>query len=101
MMFAHDNGDQFPQTFEQISAYLKSTDQPSIDASQYEIVYEGALGALTNASATIVVREKQAFQTPNGAWARTYGFADGHAEVHVSADGNFEVYERKNMVSLK
>jgi prepilin-type processing-associated H-X9-DG protein len=45
-----------------------------------------------------VLKEKQAWQTPDGKWVKTYGFADGHAEIHTEPNGNFDDYEKDRMV---
>jgi prepilin-type processing-associated H-X9-DG protein len=37
-------------------------------------------------------------QTTNG-WAKAYGFADGHAEIHSAADGNFADWEAQHIVA--
>lgn len=31
--------------------------------------------------------------------ARTYGFADGHMEIHHSPEGDFEAWERERMIA--
>jgi len=35
----------------------------------------------------------------NGGWTRTYGFADGTAQIHVEPDGNFEAWEKEHMIA--
>jgi len=42
-----------------------------------------------------VMREKKAWRTANGTWARAYGFADAHSELGITANGNFEKWERE------
>jgi prepilin-type processing-associated H-X9-DG protein len=44
----------------------------------------------------IVLREKEAWQSVYGQWAKTYAFADGHSEIHVEADGDFNAFEARH-----
>jgi prepilin-type processing-associated H-X9-DG protein len=46
----------------------------------------------------IVVREKDAWQAADGGWLRAYAFADGHAEIHKAADGNFQPWEAQHII---
>jgi len=48
---------------------------------------------LTDPGSVIVVRERQSWLTPEGYWAKTYGYADGHTETHMPTDGNFERWD--------
>jgi hypothetical protein len=64
----------------------------------FEIVYVGSLTNLTNAAETVVLREKRASRTRDGKWQKTYGFADGHSEVHTEPDGNFDDWESQHIV---
>ncbi len=64
--------------------------------NQFDIFYTGSLNALTNGN-IIVIGESQA-QPVSGGWVKTYGFADGHSEVHKEADGNFEAWEKQHMI---
>jgi len=62
----------------------------------FELSYQGSMSNLYNAGNfhdVIVVREKQPWQAPNGGWRRTYGFADGHSEIHASDNGDFSDWE--------
>jgi hypothetical protein len=61
-------------------------------------MYKGAINEITNPQSIIVVREREAWQTPDGGWARGYGFADGHSEIHKSNDGNFQPWEAQRLV---
>jgi hypothetical protein len=44
---------------------------------------------------TIVMREKEAWRTTKGTWAKAYCFVDAHSEVAVTVDGNFQNWERE------
>ncbi|MDB6015547.1 MAG: polymerase, sigma-24 subunit, subfamily [Pedosphaera sp.] len=101
MMSADKNQGQFPTNFEQAAAFLP--DQAKVETNlfsdQFEIVYQGGLNKLTNAPNVIMLREKQAWQTPDGKWAKIYGFADGHSEMHAKVDDDFDTYEKAHIVS--
>jgi precorrin-2 methylase len=99
IMFAGDNNDQFPTNFSQISSLTKGmTNQTSgIGTEAFEFVSAGLLANNQNAN-KIILREQIPFRTTDGKWARTYGFGDGHVEVQISDDGNFDTFEQKHMV---
>jgi RNA polymerase sigma factor (sigma-70 family) len=105
--YAQDHQMQFPTNFDQVSAYLESALRTDLNpgetlrdkaafaqsTNQFEIAYQGALNQITKWASTIVMREKEAWLSPNGSWNRTYGFADGHTEIHHADDGNFGPWE--------
>ncbi len=103
--YASENQNQFPTNFDQISRYLPAVFQhlpvPTSDldgfiqaTNQFEIVFHGSFDdALTHPGSVVVVRERQAWLTPLGFWAKTYGFADGHCETHTSTDGDFKRWD--------
>jgi prepilin-type processing-associated H-X9-DG protein len=37
-------------------------------------------------------------QVRDGTWQKTYGFADGHAEIHTEPDGNFDDWESQHII---
>jgi hypothetical protein len=96
-MYARDNQGQIPTNFEQVAVYLpkETYTQTNVTTDQYEIVYQGSLNTITNPGNVIVIREKQAWTSDSGGWSRAYGFADGHSEIHLSRDGNFEPWEKQ------
>jgi prepilin-type processing-associated H-X9-DG protein len=74
------------------------TNQTSgIGTEAFEFVSAGLLANNQNAN-KIILREQIPFRTTDGKWARTYGFGDGHVEVQISDDGNFDTFEQKHMV---
>jgi len=95
-LYADDHQNQLPEQFEQLAPYLSRMSRIT-GSNAFEIVYSGPLAGITNPSALIFVREQQAWQRPDGRWAKTYGFADGHAEVHTEPDGNFESWEKERL----
>ena len=109
--FAFENNGQAPASFAQAQAHYekaKTRARPgqvgvsaragayykSLTPEEFEIVFQGSLPALTNPANTIVIREKQPRQLPDGRWARCYGFADGSTVQHAEPSGNFDAWER-------
>jgi hypothetical protein len=101
MAYANQNQGQFPTNFDQAASFLPNEDQSqsNLAPDQFEIVYQGSLNQITNPQATIVIREKEAWQTSDGGWVRGYSFADGHSEIHKAADGNFQAWEQQHMIA--
>jgi RNA polymerase sigma factor (sigma-70 family) len=101
LLYANDNQEQFPANFDAVAPYFDPN--PSglarSNLNSFEIVYQGSPTNITSPSSIIVVREKQAWQTSTGKWVKTYGFADGHSEIHTEPDGNFDAWEQQHMVS--
>jgi len=96
ILFANENQQQFPASFEQAAPFFKEDLAPI--ALNFEIVYVGSVTNITNAAGTIVLREKHATPTRDGRWQKTYGFADGHAEIHAEPDGNFDPWESQHLI---
>ena len=101
MMYAADHEDQVPTDFEQAKGFLDKKARAELEtaAEQFEIVYQGKWSQAKNPSKTVVLREKQAHQMPDGKWVKVYGFADGHSEIHKEADGNFEAWEKERILA--
>lgn len=96
ILFAAENQQQFPATFAQAAPFFKEGLEPI--EMNFEIVYVGSMTNITNAAGTVVLREKHAWQTRDGKWQKTYGFADGHAEIHTEPDGNFDDWESQHII---
>ena len=114
-LYAEKNQGQFPVSLDQAAPFLP--DEAKVEANlaadeslpytpkfgltpdRFEVVYQGALADIANPASIIVFREKQAWPRSQGGWNRAYGFADGHSEIHVSQDGNFEAWEQQHMYS--
>jgi RNA polymerase sigma factor (sigma-70 family) len=97
LMFADSNQHQCPTNFDEMASYFTHTNILAETESNFDFVYQGALTDITNNADTIVFREKQTWPTGKGTWAKVYGFADGHVEVHASPDGNFDEYENQHI----
>jgi hypothetical protein len=95
-MYADENQQQFPASFAQAAPYFKDGLEPI--EMNFEIVYVGSITNITNTAGTIVLREKHPLQVRDGAWQKTYGFADGHAEIHTEPDGNFDDWESQHII---
>jgi hypothetical protein len=96
-MFAADNQNQLPGSFDEAKRYYEGANPGLSQTNQFEMVYHGSLQAITNPSSVIVIRELQPFNF-SGRWAKTYGFADGHSEVHSEPSGNFDAWEAQHLV---
>lgn len=104
ILYSSPHADRFPDSIETAVAYLKSEkNDPEMDvtlknlrADDFEQMYKGSLTNLANPATAIVVREREAWQSPKGGWMRTYGFADGHSEVHRSDDGDYTAWEAEH-----
>ncbi len=100
--YAQQNAGQIPTNFEAAASFASEglTNGFNLTPDQLEIVYNGTLDPtnVTNPQSLIVIREKQAWQTLDGGWARDYAFADGHCEIHKTMDGNFEPWEARHMI---
>jgi len=105
-LFAGDNDGRSPDSLEAAVARVKSeggskeqTDiLQNLRTEEYEVVYKGPFNEVGNPASAIVVRERAAWQAYNGRWARTYGFADGHTEIHSTDDGDSSAWEAQRQV---
>jgi RNA polymerase sigma factor (sigma-70 family) len=92
VMYAADNHGQLPASFGDATNYYKSSGLLAMSTNEFEITYHGSLTAITNPASAIVLQEIAA----PGATLKTYGFADGHVEVHKANDGNFQDWEAQH-----
>ena len=99
IMYANDNGDQFPANFDQAAPYFKG-DSNSVrsNLNQFEVVYQGSWKNITDPASTIVVRGNLPW-LEQGEWINVYGFADGHSELHAEPDGNFGAWEQEHLAA--
>jgi len=104
LMYASDNQNHLPEEFNQVSKYWgKAEDALTKDmlmnTNQFEIVVQGLLTGVTNRSAIIAIREREATQA-NGKWFKTYGFVDGHSEFLREPQEGFEAWEKEHMIAM-
>jgi hypothetical protein len=99
-MFAGNNRDQFPSTFDEARPFLpaEAAAETNLTTGQFEIVYRGPATNMTSPSLVVVLREKQPRRAYNGGWSRAHGFADGHSEITFSPDGNFDAWEKRHII---
>jgi RNA polymerase sigma factor (sigma-70 family) len=95
LMFAEDNHDRIPTNFDQAATYFADKNLAETLSDDFEIVYRGPRQAIANPAKIILIQERQAWLL-NGKWAKVYGFADGHVEVQVKANGDFSAFERQH-----
>jgi RNA polymerase sigma factor (sigma-70 family) len=116
--YAGDHGNQLPDRVSLVKAYfpnLGSIDKKLLwspsdalkshlkkDGStdpnwniNWVIVSGGNLNSFTNPSQTILIRETEAWQSPDGKFVKVYAFADGHAELISSPDDDFAALEKQ------
>lgn len=99
LMFAEDNEKQYPTNLDEVSRYLNGSPLVNELETNFDLVSPSSITNVAQPATTIVLKEKQAWQGPDGNWLKTYGFADGHAEVHSEASGNFDDFENQHMIS--
>lgn len=98
ILHADKNQNRMAANFDELTPYLANA--PALTGTnEFDIVYRGSYRDIAKPASTIVVRERQAWQSPDGKWAKTYGFADGHSEVHSEAGNNFETWEKQRLVA--
>lgn len=103
ILYADANDGQAPRTLQDANPFLPElagsddTPNPGPQLDQYELIYQGPLRDVTEPGKMILIREKAefAFQAPDGV-ARTYGFVDGHSEIHKFPDDNFAPWEQEH-----
>jgi hypothetical protein len=99
-LFADKNGNQFPTSFDQARPFMseEAVTETNLTAEQFEILYRGPATNIPSPSQVIVLREKQPRRYYDGNWGRAYGFADGHSEIHSSADGVDDAWEKRHII---
>jgi|GEM_PF-1706196 len=104
--YADKNQGRFPESFDEAMKFVPddSWKETGVTTDQFQIVYQGALNAITNPASTIVLREIEGTPAPGGldsnpGWVKAYGFADGHLEVHREGEDNFDQYESAHIIA--
>jgi hypothetical protein len=97
IMYAEENGGNLATNFDQIAPFIAES-KTLTGTNRFEIVYSGALRAATNPSMTILLREAEARQQANGKWTKAYAFVDGHSEIHMEPENNFEEFEKQRIM---
>ncbi len=99
VQYAEDHDGQFPKSFDQAVEFLeeKGMSATLLATNQFEIVYQGSRREATDPGDTIVLRETQATQLPDGTWVKIYGLLIGNGLVIKMPDGNFGPWELARM----
>jgi hypothetical protein len=100
LMYTVKNEGQFPSNFDQAASFLPDAfkKQTNVTTDDFAIVYQGTVNSVTNPGETVIIRQKEAVRNPlEGNWVKTYVFADGHSELHTTADGNFGPWESQHV----
>src|SRR5438477_5645559 len=93
-IFANDNGDQLPTSFEEMKNEIGSSIK-SEDLERYEFV-KHARPVNETEPQLILFREKTPRQRPDGGWSRIYCFVDGSVQQQGSATGDFAEFEKQH-----
>lgn len=96
-LYARNNQGRFPTG---LSALAKDPRAPGggSSADQYDVVYQGTIADLSKPQNVIVLKQKEPMPYGNR-WAKTYGYADGHVEIHVQADSDFKDWENQHLTN--
>jgi hypothetical protein len=97
--YADAHQGQFPEDLDLAARFRPAdvTTDTNLLADQFELLYQGKYDDLTNTIQVIVVREREPWLNSRGQWTKTYGFADGHSEVHTEINGDFEMWESERL----
>lgn len=83
--FARQHQGQFPASLAEATSLLsaEARSQTRLTSDQFELAWQGRLEDLTNPppEATMIVREREAWRTPSGYWARTYVMGGGSSFI--------------------
>lgn len=67
-------------------AALRDLQEPGSGVSpgnRFELVFKGVIESVSNPAQTLLIRESEPWQSADrNYWRRTYGFVDGHSEIH-------------------
>ena len=98
IMYADAHGGQFPPNLPATADYANTNYLNQLIAN-FDLVYSGAITNIAKPYATIILKEKQAWQSrSDGKLVKAYAFADGHAEIHRSEDANFDKWEDERII---
>ena len=89
-IFAQEHNNRLPDNMDQLKSYASGL--PDTD---WELVSGGSLDRIRNRGATIMLREKEPRQGPDGTFVKAYTFADGRARLETSPDKDFTALERQ------
>ena len=96
--YAREHQGEFPSNLEDAAVYFYEDQEPP-QTSEFEMIYQGSLKELTNVpqQGVALIRQRQAWPTPLGKWARIYVMAGGDLNV-VESDDNFQSWEASHII---
>jgi RNA polymerase sigma factor (sigma-70 family) len=100
IMSEADNHGQFPANFNELSHYINDDGRMNEIEANFEFINPGSITNVAQPANTILLKEKEAWQGGDGSWMKTYGFADGHSEVHKEPTGNFDEFEKEHTLAV-
>jgi hypothetical protein len=101
LKFAEQNNGLMPKDLAQSFSVRAPLASPPFPPRMFEVVCQGLLQEIKDASQTLLIREKEAVRTPDGQWMKCYAFADTHVEVHVEPAGQFDAWEQPRLKVIK
>lgn len=108
LLYAQEHQGKMPESFFDAAQHFPNLPEEMnwivslASPNDFEIVFQGTLLEIENPAQAIILREKEPFHIEDsGAARRTYLFADGHTEVHLAPQGNFDVWEKEHVPRLK
>ncbi len=96
--YAVENEELLPANLESAQAFLPpDRNQAGLEMvpGDFELRLQGRLSDVENPSNTILACEREPWVDSQGRLTRAYVFADGHSELRVAPDGNFERIEQE------
>jgi len=91
--YARHNDGVFPINLGQMEGVPTGTHFP-LGTNSVEFVDYGQPVTTNTAPYTILVREREPRQLPDGSWDRMYLFADGSVQEAAPSDGDFDTWEK-------
>jgi len=94
-IYATDNEDRFPKTFEEMRAEIGERLPGNMSLERFEFMpHERVISELE--PEMILFREKEARKMPDGTWNRAYTMADGSVQQRNSATTDFTEWEKEH-----
>jgi len=96
--YAREHQGEFPSSFDQAVPYFYQ-DEETPRSSEFEMTFQGSLNELSNIplQAVALIRERHAWPTQSGKWARVYLMASGFVRV-VESDDSFQSWEAEHLI---
>jgi RNA polymerase sigma factor (sigma-70 family) len=92
--YAQQNDSVYPTNLGQIEGVPTGAARFPLGTNSIEFIDYGQPVSTNATSYTILVREREPRQLPDGSWSRMYLFADGSVQEAVPSDGDFDTWEK-------